>query len=131
MKQITILVGGNTDGITEVTEALAHTRISIRSIAGENYGSQTVVNVTVDDETAAMQVLQRNPLWQVIREDALLLRLDDEVGALAKIARLCANAGIPLRSLRFVERHNGYALVAISTDAPEMAREILKSVLAE
>ena len=131
MKQITILVAGHSDGITSVTEALAQKKINILSIAGEHYGEQTVVNVSVDDEMGALEVLQLNPLWQIVREDALLLRIEDEVGSLAKIARHCANAGITLRSLRFVERHNGYALVAISTDAPDRAREILQDILAE
>ena len=130
MKQITILTDSQSDGITEVTEALARARINISSIAGEHYGAQTVINVTVDDEAAALDILQKNAAWQVIREDALLLRIEDEVGALAKIARRCADEGIRLRSIRFVERHNGYALVAISTNEPEKTRMLLKREIA-
>ena len=130
MKQITILTEAQGDIIAEVTEALAHARVNISSIAGEHYGRQTVINVTVDNETDALGALQNRQDWQVISEDALLVRVDDEVGALAILARRFSEARITLRSIRFVERHDGYALVAIATDEPEKGRELLKNMLA-
>jgi hypothetical protein len=130
MKQITILTDSETDMIAEVTEALAQAGVSIRSIAGEHYGKQGVINVTVDDEQAAIDRLENRHDWQIIREDALLIRLEDEVGALAKISRRFVDAGITLRSIRFVERHQGYALVAIATGDPSKARLLLKNLLA-
>lgn len=130
MKQITILTESQNDIIAQVMEALASEKINISSIAGENYGRQTVINVTVYDEPAALLVLQKKHDWQVISEEALLVRIDDEVGALAKLARRLLNNGITLRSIRFVERHKRFALVAIATDEPEMARSLLKDMLA-
>lgn len=130
MKQITILTEAQGDIITEVTETLACARVNISSIAGEHYGRQTVVNVTVDNEFVALNALQNRQDWQVISEDALLVRIDDKVGALAILARRFSDAGITLRSIRFVERHEGYALVAIATDEPEKGRILLKNMLA-
>lgn len=125
MKQITVLAATGSNVIAEVTEILADAGVNIDSIAGENYGAQAIVNVTVDDEDAALYALQKKPDWQVMSEDAVLVRIEDEVGALAKLSKRLSDSGIVIRSLRFVERCGGTALVAVSSENPAAAREVL------
>lgn len=128
MRQITILSQSQKNMIAAVTEALARANVNIQSISGEDYGVQSVINMTVDDEAAALDILQKYPEWQVMREDAFLIRVEDEIGALAKIARQFDEAHIPLRSIRFIERHNGYALVAISSEKSAEAADLIAEI---
>jgi hypothetical protein len=66
---------------------------------------------------------------RIITEDAILVKLINEPGALAKIARRFTDAGIGLRSIRFMERNNEYGLVAISTDRTDSALALVEDVL--
>lgn len=129
MKQITILSEGGADAIADITLILAEAGIDIDSITGENYGRRAVVTVTVRDYDAALNALQVHENLQVVSEDALIVRVPDEVGALAKISRRFSDAGIHIRSIRFVERHNGFSLVAIATERTEEALKLVGDIL--
>lgn len=129
MKQITILARSDEDTIAEVTALLAGAGVNIDSITGEHYGTQAVVNVTVDNEKAALYALQKRLDWQIVSEDALIVRVKDEIGSLAKLAGRLASANVIIRSIRFVERHEGDALVAVSAENIETARGVLSDIM--
>lgn len=128
MRQITILSEADDDAIASVTGALARAGIDIHSITADHYGQQTIIHVTTDDEAGTIRILQEKPAWQVLREDALLVKVADKTGILARIAKRFDDAGIPLRSLRFVERYNGHALVALTTENREAACNLMKEM---
>jgi hypothetical protein len=131
MKQLTIMIDDARPGtIADVMNVLAAANVNIDSISGEHYDKQTVVIASVDREAPAIAAIQRQPGWHVMSEDALLLRVEDEVGALAKVARRFTSAGLDIRSIRFVERHEGYALVAVSTGNAAEARVLVRDLLA-
>lgn len=130
MKQITILTRSESDVIAEVAELLAAAGVNIDSITGEHYGAQAVVNVTVDNEDVALYALHKRLDWQILSEDALIVKVKDEIGALAKLAGRLAAARIMIRSIRFVERHEGDALVAVSAENADAARVALKDIIA-
>lgn len=128
MKQITVLARSQSCIIAEIAELLAKSGVNINSITGEHYGAQAIVNITVDDERTALYMLQKRLDWQIICEDALLVRVQDEIGALARLARRFSEKGISIRSIRFVERYDGHALVAIATEHAAEARDAVKDV---
>ena len=128
MKQITVLARSQENIIAEIAEILANNGVNIDSITGEHYGAQAIVNVTVDNEDIALYALQRRLDWQIINEDALLVQVKDEIGALAKLARRFSDQGIAIRSIRFVERYDGHALVAIATENANGAKDAVKDL---
>jgi hypothetical protein len=129
MKQITILSHDREDLIGDITQILCDAQINLESVTARNFGAQSIATITTDSHDNAMQALQNVPDLQVVSEDALIVRVKDEMGALAKLARRFTDAHIYIRSLRFVERHQGYALVAISTEHSDKAREIVGDIL--
>ncbi|PJB69819.1 MAG: hypothetical protein CO093_09500 [Alphaproteobacteria bacterium CG_4_9_14_3_um_filter_47_13] len=129
MKQITILSQNKKDLIADVTQLMAVADIDIDSITGRNFGDQSIVTLTTKDDAEAFKVLQRHQDFQVMSENALIVRINDERGALAKLSRRFSDSGINIRSIRFVERHDGYALVAISTERTDEALKIVKDIL--
>ncbi|SJM91052.1 hypothetical protein CRENPOLYSF2_200008 [Crenothrix polyspora] len=128
MKQIHIVSTGGITVFTELTEALARADINIESVDVEQVGDSTVMVLNVDQYDRALQCLREFQAIQVVTEDAILVKLKNKPGALAQIARRFTDAGISLRSVRFIQRDNDFALVAISTDRSEAALALVADV---
>ncbi|CAA9892380.1 conserved hypothetical protein [Candidatus Methylobacter favarea] len=129
MKQLSIISDNRTGVVTEITEALAAADVNIESIDAETLGEHVVVVLNVNKYDAALQAVHQLKNMRIITEDAILVKLNDEPGALAKIARRFTDAGIELRSIRFMERNSDYSLVAISTDRTANALALVADVL--
>ncbi|NOT13758.1 MAG: ACT domain-containing protein [Methylococcaceae bacterium] len=128
MKEIHIVSAIDSGLFTRLTEVLAQAAVNLESIDVEQVGDSSVMVITVDQYDLALQCLRDFKDIQVITEDAILVKLKDEPGALAHIARRFTDAGISLRSVRFIQRDNEYALVAISTDRSETALQLVADV---
>jgi hypothetical protein len=128
MKQISVVSHENQDITASLAEALAGAGINIETLDIEHVDETFVVTLTVDRYDEALQVLQEAG-FEAVSEDALLVRLPDEPGGLAKIARRFREADVHVRSLRLVRRGNGHAIVAISVDRTQKACELVRDVL--
>ncbi len=129
MKQLSIIAENRLGVVTEITEALATGAVNIESLNAELAVDHTVVMLNVDRYDLAIQLIHQLPNMRIITEDAILVKLINEPGALAKIARRFTDAGIGLRSIRFMERNSEYGLVAISTDRTDSALALVDDVL--
>lgn len=128
MKQITIVAKEQLGLMTKVSEALAKADINIETIQADTYGNSAVIILTVDRYDEALQVIHDQGM-DAVSEDAILLRLKDEPGALAKIARRFTDAGIGIRSIRFIKRDQEFAFVAVSTERTRQALALIEDVL--
>lgn len=129
MKHITIVAPNRLGVVADISSALARHDINIESMDAETFGESGVVILSVDRYDAALSALQALPGLRVISEEAIVIRLKNEPGALARIAERFRGAGINLRSLRFVHREDEYGLVAISTERTEEALALVRDVL--
>lgn len=129
MKQLSIITENRLDAIAKISEALAEKNINIESIDAKSFAENAVILLTVDQYDAALQALNQLTNYQVITEDVILIRLKNEPGALAKIARRFTDAQIDLRSIRFIQRDEDFGLVAISVDRTDDALNLVKDVL--
>ena len=129
MKQLSIITENRLGVVTEITEALAAAGINIESLDAELADESVVVVLTVDQYDQALQAIHQLDDMRIITEDAILVRIANEPGALAMIARRFTDAGIGLRSIRFIQRNENYGLVAISTDRTENALALVADVL--
>ncbi len=129
MKQLSIIAENRLGVVTEITEALAVGEVNIESLDAQLAVDCSVVVLSVDKYDRAMQIIHKLPNMRIITEDAILVKLVNEPGALAKIARRFTDAGIGLRSIRFLERNNEFGLVAISTDRTDSALALVEDVL--
>ena len=129
MKQLSIISEKRLGIVTEITEALAAADINIETIDARQVDQFVVVVMTVDLYDRALQVIHKIKNTNIVTEDAILVKLVNEPGALAKIARRFTDAGIGLRSIRFIQRDSKYGLVAISTERTNAALELVSDVL--
>jgi hypothetical protein len=129
MKQLSVITENRLGVVTKISEALAIENINIESLDAQLAGDQVVVVLNVDQYDKALHVIHKLNNMQIVTEDAILVKLINEPGALAKIARRFTDAGIGLRSIRFIQRDKRFGLVAISTDRTEEALELVADVL--
>jgi len=128
MKQIHIVSTNRLGLIADLTEALALADINIRSVDAEEVGDNAVIVFDVDQYDRALQSLRDIQGIQIITEDAILVKLRDQPGALAQVARRFTDAGVSVRSVRFIQRDEDFALVAISTDRTEAALALVADI---
>ena len=128
MKQITIVTDKTPGLVAEISETLAAFQINIETLDAEIIQDHGVVILTVDRYDEALAVL-RDAGLPAVSEDAIVIRIADEPGALAKISRRFHDARIYLRSVRIMRRSNGYGVVLLSTERTEEALALVKDVL--
>jgi len=129
MKQITVVVDDHPGVVADITRLLAERDIRIDAMVGDTAKSHGVVTLTVDRYDEALSAL-RDAGFQAISEDALVLRLEDAPGALARASARLARAGINIRSMRILRREGDSMLVSLVTGENERARELVADVLA-
>ena len=128
MKQITIVTERSAGLLARVSEILAARGINIETLDAETVQEHGVVILTVDRYDEALVAL-RDAGIPAVSEDAIIIRIADEPGALARISRRFHDAGIRLRSVRIIRRSAGYGLVALSTERTERALDLVRDVL--
>jgi hypothetical protein len=128
MKEITVIVDNRAGMLADLSQVLAARKVNIESIDGESAESRGIIRLTVDRYDEALSAL-RDSGFQAISEDALLIRLKDESGALARAAARFKDANINIRSLRILRRDAGFALVTVVTEDNQAARHLVSDVL--
>ncbi len=128
MKQITIVGESDPGLLAQVSEILAARGINIETLDAETVQDYGVVILTVDRYDEALAAL-RDAGLHAVSEDAIIIRIADEPGALARISRRFHDAEIRLRSVRIIRRGAGYGLVALSTERTEEALDLVRDVL--
>ncbi len=129
MKQITVLVHNSSGIIAQLTQVLGAQGVNIETLDGESAQEHGIVTMTVDRYDRALIAL-RDAGFPALSEDALIIRLKDEPGALAKVAARFKDADLNIRSLRIVKREAGSSLVTLVSDNNEKARELVALELA-
>ena len=128
MKQITIVAESAPGLLAQVSEILAERGINIETLDAETVQDYGVVILTVDRYDEALAAL-RDAGLHAVSEDAIIIRIAGEPGALARFSRRFHDAEIRLRSVRIIRRSSGSGLVALSTERTERALELVKDVL--
>ena len=130
MTHLTVLLESHARTVADLAQTLADRGINIEDIDVQDAGpDQTgVVNLTVDRYDEALLAL-RDAGFRAVSEDALVIRLRDEPGALAKVAVRFKDAGIAIRSMHILGRAGSSALVSIVSERPADAKQLVRDLL--
>jgi len=128
MKQITIVTKNRVGLTADIAAVLCDNSINIESLAAEEVEGMGVVTLTVDHYNRALHAL-RDSGWHAVTEDAFVMRVKDEPGALARVAKRFKDAGIHVRSIRIIQHEGQWGMVAVSADSVEEARALVKNKL--
>ncbi|MGB0775770.1 MAG: ACT domain-containing protein [Akkermansiaceae bacterium] len=128
MKQITIPTENRPGELASITAILAEHNVNIRDIDAMEDGDHGFVMLSVDDYDEALECL-RAAGYRPVTEDAIVIRVADEAGALAKVASRFAQAQINLRSLHIIRRSQGDIHVSLSSNDNQAAMNVVKDLL--
>ncbi len=128
MKSLTIIQETRTGLLAEITTLLENHKIDLRSIDGSTAASLAVINLTADPYDACFQVLT-GAGFKVFVNEQILVRVEDQSGALADISRRLANVQVDIRSIHFVNREGDHCIVALETENNFSARQVLHDLL--
>jgi hypothetical protein len=107
---------------------MAAHNINIDTIGAETVGDSSVVVMTVNKYDLALRAL-RDASYHAITEDCLLIKVKDEPGALAKIARRFKDADLHIRSFHIISRNSDTSIAALSTERTESALQLVQDIL--
>ncbi|WIO73515.1 ACT domain-containing protein [Porticoccaceae bacterium LTM1] len=127
MNIISVVTTDQMGAVAKITGLLSEHNIDIESINVQVIGADGVVHITTAQSQEALEVLIQGG-YQAITADALLIRIEDVPGALAKVSQKLADQNINIRSMTMMQRNMGYNLVAISTDNNAKASELLEAI---
>ncbi len=128
MKQITIVTPAQTGLMADISDHLGRAGINIETLEAFVVRDWDIVQLTVSDYDRALRVL-RDAKYDAITEDAVVINVKDQPGALAKVMRRLNEAGVNMRSMRILHRQAGEAMVAISMDRNEEAMRLIDDLL--
>ena len=125
MTRIVVIANNEAGVIADIAGALAERNINIETMSTEALGEKGAITLTTDDDDGALRALT-DAGFKTVSDDSLILRLDDEPGALAKLAEKFKQGGVNIRSLHILDRRNGHTTVAISADDRAKAESLVE-----
>ena len=124
MQRIIIMAENRVGVIADIGKVLADNNINIETLDAESTGDDGVVILTTDDPDEALQALTYAG-FKAVSDEALILKLKDEPGALAKIAEQFKQSNLDIRSFHILDRQAGYSMVALTTDDRAKAQALI------
>ncbi len=128
MKQITVVCDDRPGLVADISKALGDRGVNIETLDAEGREGYGIVVLTVDKYDEALRAL-RDASLHAVTEDALVILVKDEPGALGKIALRFREANINLRSVRIIKRERGHTLIALAAERSEQARNLVQDIL--
>ena len=124
MQRIVIMAENRIGAIAQIAGTLAEGGVNLNSIATENEGQHGVVIITTDRTDHALAILNQAG-FKAVSDEAVLVQLPDQPGALANLASELKDASLNIRTFHIIERREDYATAAITTDDQERAKRAL------
>ena len=130
MRRIIVNVENEVGVIAAVSKILADQEINIVNMNTADIDDTGVISISTedDDHDKALWWLA-DAGYKAMTEEALVVTMPDEPGALAKVAEKLAGESINIVSIHIVNRAHGHTTVSLSTDDQDKARALMKDAL--
>ncbi len=99
LKDLTIELDEKVGSVASAAEALGKAGVNIEGICGFVVGGKGVGHILVADPGKAREALQTAGARVTGEQDALVLEIEDRPGALGKLTRKIADAGVNLNAV--------------------------------
>lgn len=129
MKQITIIVPPDRPGtLADIAERLAARGVNITGIDATDDHAHGVIFLEAEPYDEALRALADGG-YHAVSEEVLVVRLQDETGALARVAARLREPAINIKAMRILRRDGGWVSVVLSTSDNARARALLADCL--
>jgi len=130
MKEISIVTDDRVGLLADISYILGKAKINIESIAASAVGGKAVLSIVVKEYDKAKQVLENNG-FHVSSCNIIFIKLEDQPGKLAEVAKSLADASINVENLHLVSRDGKHTIVGLTVANPKKARSLLADYLIE
>ena len=113
-ERIIIMADNEVGALAGITGVLATAGINVESMNTQMAGDRGAIIMTVSHTDHALSVLNQAG-YKAVSDDAVVVRLRDEPGALSGVADRLKQAGVNIQNLHILARQDGYALIALTT----------------
>ena len=124
MNAFLVELQNKTGELARVTEAIAAKGVNITAVSGANCGSSGSLAILTADDTSTRAAL-KDAKFSFKEVEATETPIGNMPGALAKVARRLADAGVNIEALLPTGKQGNDVTVAFVTSDPAKARQIL------
>jgi hypothetical protein len=122
--RIVIMADNQVGAIADITTVLADAGVNLESINTQENNRQGAVIVTTDNSDRALYALNQAG-YKAVGDEVLVLQVPDRPGALASVAQRLKDARVNIQSMHILNRHDGRAMIALTTDDQDRAQEAI------
>lgn len=128
MKELLVLAKDRVGLLAELSAALGHADINVDSISADTMGDKAVIRLIVSDDKRGKEILERKG-FIVMSSDAIVVRLIDRPGELAKVAKILADAKVSVKNVQLLTKEDGLVLFVFRVDNTDKAAKLLKNYM--
>ncbi len=125
MKEITVVAKDRIGLLADISETLFNNKINIDSLSVESSDRTAIIRLMLENHSKAKTVLESIG-FKVIDTDALVIKLPDQPGELAKISRILADHKLAIESVFILNKEGNQTVIAIKVDNVDKAKKLLK-----
>ena len=122
--RIVIMADNQVGAIADIATILADAGVNLESINTQENNRQGAVIVTTDNSDRALYALNQAG-YKAVGDEVLVLQVPDRPGALASVAQRLKDARVNIQSMHILNRHDGRAMIALTTDDQDRAQEAI------
>jgi hypothetical protein len=124
MRQFEVRISNKIGALASVCDVLAGTGINIKAISTELRGDTGVLKFITDNEVGTREVIKQSG-FDFSEYEIVPVRLKDEPGELAKLARGLAKLNIDIESVFLLNKENGVSEIAFKVNDLKGAKRVL------
>lgn len=129
MKQITLLVDDKMGLLADISFILGKSKINIESISVGLVGGKAVINLAVQEDKRAVELLEANG-YKCLESDMLVVKMSNKPGELANLSKLLAENEIKIENISSLGVGGGFSLYGMKVDKMAKAEKLLAPYLA-
>ena len=129
MNQITIIVPPDRPGtLADLAEKLAARGVNITGIDATDDHAHGVIFLEAEPYDEALRTLA-DAGYHAMSEEVLVIRIQDQPGALARVAARFREPQINIQAMRILRRDGGWVSVVLNTSDNARARALLEDCI--
>jgi len=125
MKELLILAKDRIGLLADLSAALGLADINVESISADTMGDKAVIHLVVSDDKRGKEILEKKG-FIVMSSDAIVVKVIDRPGELAKVAKILADAKVNVKNVQLLTKEGGLALFVFRVDSADKATKLLK-----
>ncbi len=127
LEEIAFVLGNKPGALQKIAKLLAEGRINVAAISVHAQSQRGYIRMVVSDTERALWLLRREG-YKVDAQELIVVGLEDRSGNLLRVLDILAQHKLNITSANvLVSREGMKSLIAIGTDNPPRARELLSS----